>query len=450
MRGRGGRALALAQPQSKDVDATFGDEPSRREQLLGVIAVLANALVSQSLLAAPDDRLYEDLAADISALPPQVAHIDAQSPFARWLSVAALAEHWRELRLAQLIVDRLSALVRDTSPRAKGAFTGGDAAYVLTQDAAELAGICFARRGRIARSVGDLDDAIQWYRDAAQIVRARERIWRDARVLAELGLATIDTLRGNMPAVERRTLRILAYRPQVADFYRVHAHQFLALTRRKAGKYIDALLNAWAAFDLLDHADFRRQELVASMSEIALEMGDVLAAESGFAAVLTAAESPRVRIPAVVGLLQVRLRVVSGALQDDSVAVACARELEDLLRTSLAPNDEVVSLLALAEFAQRSGQVAHTTELLDRADHVARQQRLYERQFQIEALRGSLNGGLNTMTVMHSDVNLPMVPASINSAGAAPSASRAARRRHPALQRLLATQDVRLHLVVRA
>ena len=352
------------------------------EERLAILAMLSSALEHQTELTAPSAQLMSRLDAEIAALPPQMSGVGVDEPFAQWMAIAALTEHCGALRLAQLMVDRVRELVD-----ARGKSLIGEAA----RSGVERTAICWARRGRIARTNGQFDDAIACYEQAAANVRSRP--WIDARPQAELGLATVAAIRGNIPEAERRANALLAHRPHIFAIYQVNAHQLLSFAKRKRGLFIDALLNAWAAFDLLGHEDFRRHELVGVMSEIALELGDLDAASHGFDAVLDTDVSSRIRVPTLAGAVDVCLRRMNAttAMSVSNRLESLLDELRVLITTTLSPNDRASALIALAEGAMALGQGAEAERWLSAAATTSADAKLFERQFRIDALRVRLN-----------------------------------------------------------
>jgi tetratricopeptide (TPR) repeat protein len=347
------------------------DSGSAGDELLGAIALLSSELEWLPTFEAPRAELFAALEGELAGVPPQSAHVDPSGAFARWMAVAALAEHHGEPRLAQLIVDRVADLVQSSAD------VGQDAPDDWR---AEALGLCWCRRGRLSRVAGDHDDAVECYRQAARLASALP--WRDARPQAQLGLAAVAAVRGNWPEVGRR-MRAMLNTPSLADVYRIPAHQMLALAERKKGDLIDALLHSWAAFDILAHDDFRRQELMLTMGEIAADLGNVEAAVHAFDEVATVSAHLRLRSSAMVGGLRASLRRSSGPAAQLRERIAALRAL---VQEPLAPRDEVMVLIAMAEGALQLGETSDVEGWLASAGPLAHHHGFNEQQFRIEAL----------------------------------------------------------------
>lgn len=400
---------------------------TEHEERLGALAILASELERLPGLTGPvgaAGAARATIAHRLAEIPPQAAFVDQDGAFGRWMSVAAVAEHEGAPRLAQLIVDRIAVLLHTSLAGTTG---HGD------RHREEL-GMCWTRRGRLARIAGKLDDARECYREAVR--KVTKLPWLDARPQAELGLATVAVDHGNFPDAERRLTALLAHRPAVAPLYRIPAHQLLALAKRKRRDFVDALLHGWSAFDLLEQQDVRRQEILLSMAEIATEMGDLDAAAHGFDAVLASGPPIRVRVSALVGAVSTSIRWQQSRVLDARAGARLAEyaaKLEELLATALAPRDEMRVLLALVESASlRARPTGSTATWLDAAARIATRHGFYEQQFRVDALRAQL----------YADV-VPPVDAPSASPAPLPAVAYDVRRvkpqRHPALVRLVRT-----------
>jgi tetratricopeptide (TPR) repeat protein len=403
-------------------------EPLRADDaLVGALALAAADLEHQMSLVAPRPALAADLAGALSTLPPQWAHLPNQAPFAQWLALATLAEHWGALRLAIVMLNDLERLLR--AERSTTAMRIADAGT------REQLALCWTRRGRIARTQGQLDDAALWYQQAAKLTSRRP--WLDAHPQALLGMAALAANRGNIPEVERR-LRLLTQDAAILPaLYRIAAHQFMAVTKRKRRQYIDALLHAWSAYDLLDGSDFRREQLLGTIADIALEAGDADAAARGFHVVLSSAVRPLVRVPALYGALRARLEQLGGhgslahalgLIAGDHALATLAQQLHTLRGVTLAPTELVLAHLAEAELSMAVGNVGDAERALDAADQLASAVGLHERQFLVDAARTRLR---TAYAPLRAPV-LEVVPTSPVLTAKFP--------RHPALNRLLQLQ----------
>lgn len=399
---------------------------------LGFIAVLAASLEQEHTLNTPRDSLVGHVRTELSQLPPQFSGFADKDPVGQWLQVAAVAEDLSASGLAHVIVTRLIELLTsvptDTMPD-------------MSAQRREHLGVCWARRGRLSRIAGRLDDAVACYQRAARL--SARTPWRDALPQAHIGLALVAFGRGNLPEGERRARMLLRHRPRVFAMYRLQAHQMLAYATRRRGNLLEALLHGWEAFDLLDRDDFRRDELLVSMAEIAAEFGDLTAAANGFASVRVGQVRMRIRIPALAGALDVALRRfrMHPSAERRADLVSHLQALDQTRAESAAPSDRLIALLGVVEGAIALGDVPLATQRLDEAEHAAEQYGYFEKQFRVAALQAELR-------TLHADPRGRSVSraATTNSiAGHAPSGAQVMERaaRHPALQRLTRLHPLR-------
>ncbi len=399
----------LAAPESHAV-------ASDDQALLGALVLAAAHLEHLETLEAPAASLAAQLRSAASEIPPQWAMLADDEPFAMWLQAATVAEHRGAFRLS---LRMLSELARLLSIKLRNDVRD-DGSLI-----AERLALCCARRGRIARTMGELEHAMEWYGKAREAVRYAPV--RDASPQASLGLAALALNRGNIPRGARLLMPLLRRGAGLPAVYRIPTHQLMAVVRRKQRKHMDALLHVWAAFDLLTTSDFRREQLVGTMAEIALEAGDIDAAARGFEVVLQSSTLPMVRVPALWGAIQARLASAPphrDPLQDAPLLGFMA-EVQVLKTQRLAPAAEVMVHLSDATLAIARADVRSATTALDEADRVAHSAGFFERQFMIEELRTRLR--IDQLT-----------GSATPSGGRAQEQQQRKRRvRHPALLRLL-------------
>ena len=365
-----------------------------RAAQLGALAVLAAGFEASDSLDRPSMAM-EPLREPLAQLPQQFAGIPSDSAMAEWVNLASLAEFLQAPQLADLLLVEL--ILRLAPQRAGRAHGYGQS------ERGELAALCWTRRGRVARTQGRFDDAAACYNTA---LRLAGRVWRDARPQATLGLAALAANRGNIPAAEQLALQVLERGSQVYALYRVPAHQLMTFTLRRRGSLLDAILHGWHAFDLLHADDYRRDEVLITMSEIALAYGDLESAARGFAAVRIAALPVRVRIPALVGTLDVAVQRLSTLRRRDVVdcadAIAVAAKhsvlaaqapLLALLEGTLSPGDVLLATIALGEAAIELGERNDAMEWIAKAAHIADQHGFHEKRFYVDSLRARIEGG---------------------------------------------------------
>jgi tetratricopeptide (TPR) repeat protein len=380
------------------------------------------------LLPVPHAAHLAKLRTEIAALPPQFAGIKLGDPFGEWINIAALAEHLGEPDLAHLILSLMLELLSRGSRRARSLRGNVDV---------ERVALCWARRGRLARIAGALDDAAECYEHAVRI--SRKQPWQDARPHAEMGLAVLAIARGNLPEGERRSRAVLAHRPRALALYRVQAHQVLSFTERRRGRLLDALLHGWEGYDLLDRDDLRRHELVASMAEIAMDCGDLDAAARGFDSVIAAAVPLRIRVPALVGAIEVALHRLSHSTSRARPGrEALAAELVKLLSQPLAPGDRVLALVALIEWALSTNGLDQASAWLLEASALATTHQFHEKQFRLGTLRERLDAQRDARSPAQAVSWSSQIRRGEGSSAGSPDFNSTRDARHPALARLSA------------
>ncbi len=365
-----------------------------RASQLGALAVVAAGLEASDSFDRPSIAMPQ-LREPLELLPPQFAGIPSGSAMAEWVNIVSLAELLEAPQLADLL---LVELIVRLSPQDAGRAHG-----YSPSERAEMAAVCWARRGRVARTQGRLDDAEACYKTALQMSGS---LWCDARPQALVGLSALAANRGNFPEAERLALQLLERGSGVFAVYRVPAHQLLTFTMRKRGRLLEALLHGWHAFDLLGVDDSRRDELLITMSEIALAYGDLDAAARGFSTVRLDILPARIQIPALVGGLDVAARRMSIANRHDaadedaaktSVArlsvVAARAPLLPLLKGSLSPGDRLLAVIALGEAAIELGERDDAMSWMAQAAHIADQHGFHEKRFHVDSLLARLASG---------------------------------------------------------
>ncbi|MEP6764080.1 MAG: hypothetical protein ABJB66_07210 [Gemmatimonadaceae bacterium] len=357
------------------------------EARLSVIAILSSTIERQTEIAAPNEADYATLAAGIAELPPQLAFISESSALGQWLNIATLAEHDGVSRLAQLVIDELMRLL---FLQRKEVSSTIERNYID-----EGIGICWARRGRLARIIGELDDAASCYVMARQVVRKLPR--RDARSMADIGLSLVAIGRGNFPEATKGALRLLRPSTNAANIFQVHAHQVLALTKRRNGNLIEAMGHAWDAFDLASGNDMRRLELIGSMSEISAEFGDLDAAAHGFDTVLSANVPNRIQVPSLAGALRlcVRREEIAPSTANRRALGVYSQRFKVMIKDGLVAGDELLALLALAEGDLVLRQLQSGKVSLERAAAIAKQFGFYEKQYAVETLQARFSAAEN-------------------------------------------------------
>lgn len=393
------------------------ERPDRIEALLtterqeAALLALASTASRMEELATPDPLVCEPLMPELARLPHQLHYVAPDSAFSQWLAVASLAEQKERLDIARIIVDGVRQAIQNE--------------HAVTADkhvTLEWRAICWSRRGRIARTNGAHDDAFECYSEARKLVHNLP--WLDARPISELGLGVLAAVKGNYPAAERHASTVLKHRPLTADAHRFGAHHLMTLAKRKRGALVDALLHGWQAVDMLPADDVRALEVMLSLSEIAIELGDLHAAEMGFASVLEQQAPPRIRISALVGAAA---SCVHSNRRDRGSEVDTRLEhyqlrLEDLLDAQLSPRDRCRGLFALAEIHRHFGAVDAAEKATNDASAIAHEFGFFEQQFRLDTFIAGLRTSSPSKAKTHIDSSF--------------SSEYTISKRHPALSRL--------------
>ncbi|MES2522564.1 MAG: hypothetical protein V4617_07710 [Gemmatimonadota bacterium] len=360
-----------------------GSVAEPNDRALGLVAFLLADLERDAHLSEPHPDLIRALNVELRTVPMEYAFVSASSPFYRWMQLSALAEQLAQPQLATLVLD----LVTERLP--------------VGEDAAESEALCWCRRGRIARVLGDLHDAETWYRSA--IDRVRGRPWRDARPRAELGLATLAGVRGNYPEVRVGVQRVLTHRPRVHAMHRIVAYQLSAIARRKAHDFLGSLLDNWRAFDLTAPEDPSRDELVLVMAETALELGDPDAAYRAFDSLRNHTLPLRLEASMHIGLLRAALRLDASGVPDElsrRKMLAMEAAVQTLTTRPLGPQDLARALLSLIEAAIQRRDMAAARHRVTQVEALVAQHgyheyshRLGQLVAEIEVLSGACLSG---------------------------------------------------------
>jgi tetratricopeptide (TPR) repeat protein len=280
---------------------------------------LALAACDASALRTPPPAWLEaDAQALAPAMPPDLSPRLLAVPLFRWLQLASVLDFAGDLRGARLLLDRLEARGPGGLPPAL---------------AAELLALICARRGRLARQVGEFDAAADWYQEGlARSDGARDG---DAWGACVQGLANAAQARGDLRTAERLARLVTRQHDRVPPYARVAAWLTRAVLHRQQGRLALAAHCAWQAHDLVEECDERRGMALNEVSQLALALGQIGAARRGFDVVLGFAQTLRVRRPARSGLLKAAL-VQWHAVPTDSAARANVAHVADTLLADIA------------------------------------------------------------------------------------------------------------------
>jgi tetratricopeptide (TPR) repeat protein len=204
------------------------------------------------------------------------------------------------------------------------------------------AGRIHAQRARIQWKNGAQDDAESSYRELVRVGRTRNEPELVAR--GYVGLASVNQVRGNFPALTRWASRALAVarRESFAGLDAL-AHQLLMVSTAKRGDHARALAHGWTAFRTAQGDVIGEAEMLLSIAQLLVEMGEHHAALTGFVAALERNPPVRISLPAWGGVATSASHL--GELRLTRIAV------EHIERITAVPGLEYARTFALAEAA---------------------------------------------------------------------------------------------------
>lgn len=310
----------------RDLERLGARELSRNDAawLTAAVALAHAAREGDEELAAQRARLAAllDAATGGAGMPPLDATDRPSPPLMR--RARALAQAMEESSAWHLVLS-----VLDLAERA------------LHPDALD-AGRIRAQRARVQWKSGAVDDAESLYRELV----------RDGRRLGELellargyvGLALVNQLRGNYPAVGRWAAKagVLADRERYAGLAAL-AHQLQMVSAGQRGSYALALTHGWTAFQTARGDSEREAEMLLNLAQLLVRMNEQHAALTGFVAALEREPPPRIALPAWGGVA-----TSASHLRDARIARLAAERIQHIAR---GPGLEYARASALAEAA---------------------------------------------------------------------------------------------------
>ena len=208
-------------------------------------------------------------------------------------------------------------------------------------------GLVFAEQGRVARLLGDLEQAEELYDQAAQIGDRTGILELTSR--AALGKGVLARIRGNYPRAKLLFQKGLALAGEGGHRdLTAFAHQGLLIAATVAGDADTALVHGWAAYTHVYGDSTLQAEMLINLSHVALSAGYPSAAQHGFLSALTMTESLRVQLPALGGM------ATSAAHQSNAALLGrVASAVEQLLVRATFPYEKAHVLKSLsAAFAE--------------------------------------------------------------------------------------------------
>ena len=275
-------------------------------------------------------------------------------------------------------------------------------------------GLVLLQLGRIARTLGDLDGALDLLHAAGDLGRADgvpELLAREA-----VGEAVVARTRGNYPAARVLFERALEAGSAIglADVVGLSHHGLMIVTS-EAGEFDAALRHGWRALSAARSQQAREAEMMANLAELCVRAGYDTAALGGFAAALARTSAPRIRLPALAGIAEVaaRLGVVSRV---ETAANAIEAEASQVF-----PYETARAWLSLARARRILGDSRAADAAAERATVIARAHGFFEVTHRIaEEARPKpaalSTAGLEVIKSLEGWSNDPSAQASLSSA----------------------------------
>jgi tetratricopeptide (TPR) repeat protein len=197
-----------------------------------------------------------------------------------------------------------------------------------------------AHRARIQWWCGAITEAEASYRGLLRFTRKVNEPELTAR--GQLGLAAVNQLRGNYPAMVRWAKRALVVAQQ-ADLPALDAvaHHFLMIGAAERGDYTRALAHGWTAFETANGHPVREAEMLLNLAQLLATMGEYRTALAGFVAALERDPPPRIALPAWGGVA-----TAASSLGDHRITQRAAARID---RLATIPGWQFARASALAE-----------------------------------------------------------------------------------------------------
>jgi tetratricopeptide (TPR) repeat protein len=346
------RRVALAPARSRATAA---------RRLSSALVTLAQELTKLGAPGPPDRERAQDVARRPLAIADALSRLSdpmsASALTTEVRGVAADAEEAGAVILAREILADIRQLTSHARPLERG--------LVLLQ------------LGRIARTLGDLDGALDLLHAAGDLGRAEgvpELLVREA-----VGEAVVARTRGNYPAARALFERALegASALGLADVIGLSHHGLMIVTA-EAGEFDTALRHGWRALSSARSQRSREAEMVANLAELCVRAGYDAAALGGFAAALARTSAPRIRLPALAGIAEAAAR-----LGDASRVDTAARAIESEA-SHVFPYETARALLSLARARRILGDHTAADAAAERAAVIARAHGFFEVTHRIE------------------------------------------------------------------
>lgn len=232
-------------------------------------------------------------------------------------------------------------------------------------------GLVLLQLGRIARTLGDLDGALDLLHAAGDLGRTEgvpELLAREAA-----GEAVVARTRGNYPSARALFERALEAGSAIglADVIGLSHHGLMIVTA-EAGEFDTALRHGWRALSTARTQHAREAEMMANLAELCVRAGYDTAALGGFAAALARTSAPRIRLPALAGMAEAAAR-----LGDASRMETAARTVE-AEASQVFPYETARAWFSVARARRILGDSVAADEAAERAALIARAHGFFE------------------------------------------------------------------------
>ena len=246
-----------------------------------------------------------------------------------------------------------------------------DARQVTTHAPALERGLVLLQLGRIARTLGDLDGALDLLHAAGDLGRADgvpELLAREAA-----GEAVVARTRGNYPAARALFERALEGGSAVglADVVGLSHHGLMIVTA-EAGDFDTALRHGWRALSAARTQHTREAEMMANLAELCVRAGYDTAALGGFAAALARTSAPRIRLPALAGIAEAAARL------GDASRMETAAQAIEAETSQVFPYETARAWLSVARARRTLGDTRAADAAAESAAVIARAHGFFE------------------------------------------------------------------------
>lgn len=280
-------------------------------------------------------------------------------------------------------------------------------------------GKALAMQGRIAREIGDLQQATELYCQVADM--AGDATLADVASQAAHGLGGIALARGNLPDARRQYELALQFAKESgARQLEGRAHGGLLIVAAKEGNHDSAVQHGWAAFQRTFEDRNSQAELLGNLGGLLRECGHYSASLACYSLAIQWTDADRIRLPALGGAalaaaLSGKVKHVQNLARRIELEVAkgaqpfnAAQALLDLAYAYAALRNPKANLLAAqAETISRSHNYFEL-------EHLARELQTRNQSSVQQTSRAPLSLSESTMRVLDSMATLADENASIN------------------------------------